>query len=155
MTAAAELPASPAARTSPTVTAARDREPEQQRQPRDRHPDRGAAGERGRPLRLQRDERHPGRAHRGDHARLHRQAAVRRSSPHCERKRDREHGQGGCDPESVTVPGWRRVPVDRADHDRSDDDQAERAEDVALAAQSPAGARAGLRLTGTLGPIHG
>ena len=53
------------------------------------------------------------------------------------------------------MPGGRRVPVDRADHDRSDDDEPERAEDVALAAQSPAGARAGLGLTGTLGPIHG
>ena len=141
--------------TEPDRHRSPDREPERQRQPRDRHPHRGAAGKRGRPARLQRDERHPGRAHRSDHARLHRQAAFDEAPPHCERKRDREHDQSGSDPEPVTVPGGRGVPVDRADHDRGDDDQAERAEDVALAAQPLIGARAGLRLACALGRIHG
>ena len=62
---------------------------------------------------------------------------------HCERKSDREHDQSGYDAELLTVPGGRRMPVDRADHDRDDDDQAERAEDVALAAESLIGARRG------------
>ena len=47
------------------------------------------------------------------------------------------------------------MTVDRADRDRGDHDQAERAQGVALAAEPLIGARPGLRLARALGLVHG
>ena len=106
---AAEPPASASASASPTVVARRERGPERQRQARDGHPDRGAAGELGRPMRLQRNERHSGRAHRGDHRGLHRHGCDRRSSPRtASASAAANTTERGGDAEPLAVPGRAR-----------------------------------------------
>ena len=119
----------------PRRHADRQHDSQPQRQARDGHPHRGAAGELSRPARLQRNQRHSRGAHRSDHSSLHdngssrqsclarRAPATPRTRPARPRRRAPHRAAGG------------RMPGDRADHDRGDHDQPQRTQRVTLAAK--------------------